>query len=70
VAPRGFDLTLDNRTQRIDITWHAARAFMKSIDNGITSAFLILQANILFRSSQASNATISKFAYISKLPEV
>jgi hypothetical protein len=31
----GFGLTLDNRTQRIDITGHAASAFMKSIENGI-----------------------------------
>jgi hypothetical protein len=31
----GFGLTLQNRTQRIDITGHAASAFMKSIENGI-----------------------------------
>ena len=31
----GFGLTLENRTQRIDITGHAANAFMKSVENGI-----------------------------------
>jgi len=31
----GFGLTLENRTQRIDITGHAASAFMKSMENGI-----------------------------------
>jgi hypothetical protein len=31
----GFGLTLENRTQRIDITGHAASAFMKSVENGI-----------------------------------
>ena len=31
----GFGLTLENRTQRIDITGHAASAFMKSGGNGI-----------------------------------
>ena len=34
----GFGLTLDNRTQRIDVTGHAASAFMKSIENGIECA--------------------------------
>ena len=31
----GFGLSFRNRTQRIDITGHAANAFMKSIENGI-----------------------------------
>lgn len=31
----GFGLSLENRTQRIDITGHAANAFMKSVENGI-----------------------------------
>jgi hypothetical protein len=31
----GFGLTLESRTQRIDITGHAANAFMKSVENGI-----------------------------------
>lgn len=31
----GFGLSLQDRTQRIDITGHAASAFMKSIQNGI-----------------------------------
>jgi hypothetical protein len=31
----GFGLTLENRMQRIDITGHAASAFMKSVENGI-----------------------------------
>lgn len=31
----GFGLTLEDRTQRIDITGHAASAFMKSVENGI-----------------------------------
>jgi hypothetical protein len=30
----GFGLTLEDRTQRIDITGHAASAFMKSVENG------------------------------------
>jgi hypothetical protein len=34
----GFGLTLHNRTQRIDITGHAASAFMKSMENGIEGA--------------------------------
>jgi hypothetical protein len=33
----GFGLTLENRTQRIDITGHAASAFMKSVKNGMES---------------------------------
>jgi hypothetical protein len=31
----GFGLSLADRTQRIDITGHAASAFMKSVENGI-----------------------------------
>lgn len=31
----GFGLTLEERAQRIDITGHAASAFMKSVENGI-----------------------------------
>jgi len=31
----GFGLSVDNRTQRIDITGHAASAFMKSVANGV-----------------------------------
>ena len=31
----GFGLTLQERAQRIDITGHAASAFMKSVENGI-----------------------------------
>ena len=31
----GFGLSLENRMQRIDITGHAASAFMKSVENGI-----------------------------------
>jgi hypothetical protein len=31
----GFGLSLEKRTQRIDITGHAASAFMKSVENGI-----------------------------------
>jgi hypothetical protein len=31
----GFGLSLQDRTQRIDITGHAASAFMKSAQNGI-----------------------------------
>lgn len=31
----GFGLSLENRTQRIDITGHATNAFMKSAENGI-----------------------------------
>ena len=31
----GFGLTLEQRMQRIDITGHAASAFMKSVENGI-----------------------------------
>jgi hypothetical protein len=31
----GFGLSLNDRTQRIDITGHAASAFMKSAANGI-----------------------------------
>lgn len=31
----GFGLSLENRTQRIDITGHVANAFMKSVENGI-----------------------------------
>jgi hypothetical protein len=34
----GFGLTRDDRTQRIDVTGHAASAFMKSIENGIACA--------------------------------
>ncbi|SEO80952.1 hypothetical protein [Nitrosovibrio sp. Nv6] len=34
----GFGLTPENRTQRIDITGHAANAFMKSVENGIKCA--------------------------------
>ncbi|WON74634.1 hypothetical protein [Nitrosospira sp. Is2] len=34
----GFGLTLHNRTQRIDITGHAASAFLKSMENGIECA--------------------------------
>jgi hypothetical protein len=34
-ARGGFGLTLENQLQRIDITGHAASAFMKSIENGI-----------------------------------
>jgi hypothetical protein len=31
----GFGISMDDGAQRIDVTGHAARAFMKSIENGI-----------------------------------
>jgi hypothetical protein len=31
----GFGFSLGERTQRIDVTGHAASAFMRSVDNGI-----------------------------------
>lgn len=34
----GFGMSRDDRTQRIDVTGHAASAFLKSIANGITRA--------------------------------
>jgi hypothetical protein len=34
----GFGMTLEERTQRIDVTGHAASALMKSLENGIACA--------------------------------
>jgi hypothetical protein len=34
----GFGFATTDRTQRIDVTGHAASAFMKAIENGIVSA--------------------------------
>ncbi len=36
----GFGMSLDERAQRIDITGHAASAFMKSVDNGVECSLM------------------------------